>query len=91
MCKRMKTEFNVDEPPLSDTAKLLWRLHGEMLLGVPELAKIFRYGSKDSVHNALHKGRLKGLRIIRVGGRIFADFRDVADFLDGKANQQHEV
>jgi hypothetical protein len=72
----------VDEALLTDTAKLLWRLYGEVLLGVPELARIFRYGSKASVHNALHKGRIKGLRIIRIGRRIFADFRDVADFLD---------
>jgi hypothetical protein len=72
---------------LTDTARLLWCLYGQMLLGVAELAQILRLSSKAAVHNALHRGRLDGLRIIRIGGRIYADVRDVADYLDGQRDR----
>jgi hypothetical protein len=80
----------MDEELLSESARLLWRIHGQVLLGVPELAQILRYSSKPAVHNALSKGRLDDLRIIRRSRRIYADFRDVADYLDNQRNLNQE-
>lgn len=83
MCKRSNRLHEVEEL-LSDTAKLLWRIYGDIHLEVPDLAKVLKYSSKASVHNALHLGRLKGLRIIQVDRRILVDIRDMAEFLDEK-------
>lgn len=84
----MNDDFNGND--LSDTAKLLWRTYKAIYLGVPELAQIFKYSSKASVHNALSNGRLKDLKTKRSGGRILVDIRDLADFLDGNENLKQE-